>query len=146
MTSSADSVRLVYNARIWQSEGDDATWMTFNTDTGHIAAVGRHNPPPLNLFPPDRRRDAGLFYSQFTPPDATQLDRRDDLRWAGSVNWLLAIYLSLCCVDTLLVCRAITNSVVILLVTFFSTDRISVCGRGCLFIFVNTIASERLNI
>jgi len=51
---------LVYNARIWQSSsGEDATWMTFDTVNGRIAAVGRHR-PPLHQFPPDRRRDAGL--------------------------------------------------------------------------------------
>lgn len=57
MTSpSSDNLQLVYNARIWQSAGDDLTWMTFNTGSGYVTAVGRHD-PPLDKFPPDRRRD-----------------------------------------------------------------------------------------
>jgi len=49
-------MQLVYNARIWQSAGDDATWMSFNADTGYITAAGLDD-PPLDEFPPDRRRD-----------------------------------------------------------------------------------------
>lgn len=56
MASSSDSIQLVYNPRIWQSAGDDMTWMTFSTGSGCIAAVGRHD-PPLDEFPPNRRRD-----------------------------------------------------------------------------------------
>jgi len=55
-SSSSDNIQLVYNARIWQSPGDDMTWMTFNTDDGYITAVGRRD-PPLHKFPPSRRRD-----------------------------------------------------------------------------------------
>ena len=32
------------------------TWMTFNTETGCITAVGRHD-PPLDEFPPNLRHD-----------------------------------------------------------------------------------------
>jgi len=56
-SSSSDNIQLVYNARIWQSAGADVTWMTFNTVSGYITAVGRHD-PPLDKFPPNRRRDA----------------------------------------------------------------------------------------
>ena len=57
MTSlPSDNIRLVYNARIWQSPGDDMTWMTFNTDSGYITAVGRDD-PPLDKFPSDHRHD-----------------------------------------------------------------------------------------
>jgi len=55
-SSSLDNIHLVYNARIWQSSGDDMSWMTFNTDTGDITAAGRHD-PPLDRFPPSRRHD-----------------------------------------------------------------------------------------
>ena len=54
--SSSDSFQLVFNARIWQSPGEDTTWMTFSTDSGYITAVGRHD-PPVDKFPPNRRRD-----------------------------------------------------------------------------------------
>ena len=61
MTSSSPGtdgdMQLLYNARIWQSSGDDMTWMTFSPRSGLISGVGRHKPPPLDLFPPDRRRD-----------------------------------------------------------------------------------------
>jgi len=56
MTSLSNSIQLVYNARIWQSAEEDMTWMTFSADSGRIAAVGRHD-PPLDDFPPNRRRD-----------------------------------------------------------------------------------------
>jgi len=58
MTSSSDNCELVYNARIWQSTGDDMTWMAFSADSGYVTAVGRHD-PPLDKFPPTRRRDVG---------------------------------------------------------------------------------------
>ncbi|CAH1795169.1 unnamed protein product [Owenia fusiformis] len=83
---------LVYNARIWQSGGEDASWMVFSTTTGLIKTLGRADPP---LKAPDvscsidykgKRIFPGFHDSHIHVSLLGQAMRNIELNGAGSID------------------------------------------------------------